>query len=85
MACGLAATRFQYSPFRARLSDSVPPEVKITSDGWAPAARAICWRASSTTRFAARPAPCREEGLPVRANWAVTACRAAPLSCVVAA
>ena len=40
---GSAALRVQYRPLSARLSDSVPPEVKMTSEGWAPAAAASCF------------------------------------------
>src|SRR3954453_11715022 len=82
---GSPATRDQYMPFTARLSDSVPPEVKMTSEGWAPAAVAMVSRASSTARRARRPDPCRDDGLPVRASSRVRAASAAPDSGVVAA
>ena len=51
----------------ARLSASVPPEVKTTSDGRAPIARASRSRDSSTTRRADLPDVCSEEALPVTA------------------
>ena len=42
----------------------MPPEVNTTSDGRAPSAWAIVSRDSSTTRRAARPEVCSDEGLP---------------------
>ena len=54
-------------PLTARLSASVPPLVKITSDGRAPSASASCSRDSSTVRRACRPELCSEDGLPTRA------------------
>ena len=65
---GSSARRAHHRPFRARLSASVPPEVKTTSLGWAPSAAAIVSRDSSTVRRAARPEPCRDDALPVRAR-----------------
>ena len=62
---GSASRRDQYRPFTARLSASVPPEVKTTSLGRAPSASARVSRASSTVRRALRPAAWREEALPV--------------------
>jgi hypothetical protein len=70
---GSASRRAQNSPFSARLSDSVPPEVKTTSPGRALSAAAIASRDSSTTRRAARPAACSDEGLPILVSWAVIA------------
>ncbi len=63
---GSSASRAHQSPFRARLSASVPPEVNTTSLGWAPSASAIVSRDSSTVRRAARPEPCSDDALPVR-------------------
>jgi len=56
--------RAQYMPLTARLSLSVPPLVKITSDGRAPSAAATRSRDSSTRRRAPRPAACRDDALP---------------------
>jgi hypothetical protein len=69
----------------ARLSASVPPEVKITSAGLAPTSVAMSSRESSTTRRAARPEACSDDGLPVTPSWAVTASIAATTVGVVAA
>ena len=52
------------TPRRARLSASVPPEVKTTSRDAQPAAAATRSRASSTAARARRPCPWAEEGLP---------------------
>ena len=82
---GSASCRAQYSPLTARLSASVPPEVKITSDGWAPVAAAMVSRASSTTLRARRPEPCSDEGLPLRLSSWVSAARACARMGVVAA
>jgi len=46
------------------LSLSVPPAVKITSDGRAPSLSAISSRDSSMRRRAVRPLVCSEEALP---------------------
>ena len=73
MRRGSAARRAQQMPLTARLSLSVPPPVKTTSDGRAPSAAASCSRDSSTTRRACRPAACRDEALPVSSSAAVTA------------
>ena len=62
-----AARRAQKMPLTARLSLSVPPPVKMTSDGRAPSAAAARSRASSTTRRARRPGPCSDEALPTSA------------------
>ena len=51
-ACALRA---QYSPFTARLIDSVPPEVKTTSIGSQPSVAATASRASSSIRLACWP------------------------------
>ena len=68
-----------------RLSASVPPEVKMTSDAEAPAAAAIVSRASSTDRRARRPEPWREEGFPLRLSSRVSAASAGAEIGVVAA
>ncbi|BAS17160.1 hypothetical protein AHiyo8_54630 [Arthrobacter sp. Hiyo8] len=72
-------------PLTARLSASVPPDVKMSSEGCAPAAAAIASRASSTDRRARRPEACNDEGLPVRASSRVMAVRATAARGVVAA
>ncbi len=69
----------------ARLSASVPPPVKTTSLGRAPSACASDSRASSTTRRAARPAACSDEGFPTSPSWEVIASRASGTIGVVAA
>ena len=63
-------------PLSARLSDSVPPEVNTTSPGRALSACAIFSRDSSTTRRAARPEACSDEGLPIRVICSVIAATA---------
>lgn len=50
-------------PLMARLSDSVPPEVKITSSGRAPNAAANDARAASSARAAVLPGWCTLAGL----------------------
>lgn len=82
---GSASRRDQYRPFTARLSASVPPEVKTTSLGRAPSASARVSRASSTVRRALRPEAWREEALPVMLRWAVIASTASGSIGVVAA
>ncbi len=82
---GSASRRAQYRPFTARLSASVPPEVKTTSLGRAPSDSARVSRASSTVRRARRPAACSEEALPVTAICAVIAAIASGSIGVVAA
>ena len=77
--------RAQYRPLTARLSASVPPEVKTTSLGRAPSASARVSRASSTVRRARRPAACSEEALPVTASCSVIASTASGSMGVVAA
>ena len=62
---GSAARLARKIPATARLSDSVPPEVKSTSLGRAPSAAAIVSLDSSTRRRAARPEVCSDEALPV--------------------
>jgi len=51
-------------PITARLSASVPPDVKITWPGSAPSASAIVRFASSMPARAARPNRWAEDGLP---------------------
>ena len=63
----------------------MPPEVKTTSLGLAPIARAMASRDSSTTRRAARPEACRDDGLPGRVSCAVIAATASAYIGVVAA
>ncbi len=63
----------------------MPPEVKITSAGRAPSRAAICSRDSSTTRRAARPEACNDEGLPAVPQWAAIASTAAGTTGVVEA
>ena len=53
-------------PLTARLSASVPPLVKMTSDGRASSTSASSSRDSSTTRRACRPEECSDDGLPSR-------------------
>jgi len=52
----------------ANIFASVPPEVKTTSPGRAATSAAISSRASSTSRRAARPSACTEDGLPGTAS-----------------
>ena len=73
------------APVRDQFWGTVPPEVKITSEGWAQAAAASTSLASSTERRARRPDPCSEEGLPVRASSRVSAASASGARVVVAA
>ena len=84
-ARGRLARRASQAPLTARLSDSVPPEVKTTSDGRAPSAAPIRSRASSTTARAARPEVCSDEGLPTTADCSIRASSAAGSIGVVAA
>ena len=72
-------------PLTARLSLSVPPAVKITSDGRAPSSWASVSRASSIRRRATRPVPCSDDALPTVASTAVIASMAAGCIGVVAA
>ena len=72
-------------PATARLSDSVPPEVKSTSLGRAPSAAAIASRDSSTRRRAARPEVCSDEALPVADIASVMAATTSGRTGVVAA
>ncbi len=76
MRRGSSARRAQSRPLSARLSDSVPPEVNTTSPGRQPSARAMVSRDSSTTRRAARPDACSEDGLPIRVSCSVIAATA---------
>ena len=82
---GSSARRAAHVPLTARLSASVPPEVKTTSDGRAPSTEAIRSRDSSTTARAARPVVCSEDALPTRAACSVSASTAAGSIGVVAA
>ena len=72
-------------PFTAMLSDSVPPEVKSTSEGRTPSASAIRSRDSSTTRRAARPGVCNELALPTCRMVRVTTSTTSSSTGVVAA
>ncbi len=72
-------------PLTARLSDSVPPEVKTISLGRQLSAWAIRSRDSSTTRRAPRPEACNELGLPTSARREVIASMASGSIGVVAA
>ena len=85
MRRGSAARRAQKIPLTARLSLSVPPDVKITSDGRAPNAAAIRSRASSTRRRAVRPAACSDDAFPTWCAWAAYASTASASIGVVAA
>src|SRR6266550_1539711 len=72
-------------PLTARLSLSVPPPVKTTSDGRAPSAAASRSRDSSAVRRARRPEACNDDAFPTSANAAVIAAAAAGSIGVVAA
>ena len=72
-------------PLIARLSLSVPPAVKITSDGRAPRTAATVSRDSSIRRRATRPAVCSEDAFPTVPSTAVIASMAAGSIGVVAA
>ena len=61
---------------RASMFASVPPEVKNTSAGRADTSTATCSRAASTSRRAARPSACTEDGLPATARASTKARRA---------
>jgi len=52
------------APWSARLSDSVPPDVKTTSLGCAPMAAATLALAASIASCASAPNECSDEGLP---------------------
>ena len=80
-----APRRAQKMPLTARLSLSVPPPVKMTSDGRAPSAAAIRSRDSSTTRRARAAAACSDDALPTRPSCAVIAASASGSIGVVAA
>ena len=56
-------------PKTARLLASVPPEVKITSDGSAPRIRATVSLALSQARRADRPKACRLSALPAARKY----------------
>ena len=85
LRAGSSLRRCQYRPLTARLSDSVPPPVKRTSLGRAPRAAASVSRASSTSRRAARPDACSDDGLPVRPRHEAIASIASGTIGVVAA
>ncbi len=72
-------------PLTARLSLSVPPAVKMISDGRAPSRSAISSRDSSMRRRAVRPLVCSEEALPTVLSTAVIDSTAAGCIGVVAA
>ncbi len=72
-------------PLTARLSLSVPPPVKMTSDGRAPSASAMSSRASSTIRRARRPEVCIAEALPTLDKASLIAATASGSIGVVAA
>ncbi|SHW45791.1 Uncharacterised protein [Mycobacteroides abscessus subsp. abscessus] len=82
---GQLSRRAQKMPLTARLSLSVPPAVKITSEGRAPSCWARDSRASSIRRRAARPEVCSDDALPPAARTAVIASMAAGCIGVVAA
>ena len=82
---GAAARRARYSPWTARLSASVPPDVRITSVGCAPSAAAMRSRASSRCSLARRPEAWREAGLPGSAAASARAASAVGRTVVVAA
>ena len=82
---GSSARRAQNRPLTARLSASVPPPVKTTSLGRAPSAAASVSRASSTSRRAARPEACSDDGLPTMPRHEVIASTASGSIGVVAA
>ncbi len=84
-AARAASRRAQNRPLRARLSASVPPEVKTTSLGWAPTAAAMASRAVSTRSLALRPDWCSEDWFPTVREAAVNASRATGRRTVVAA
>ena len=75
----------QNVPLIARLSASVPPDVKITSVGCAPNAPATRSRASSSKERADRPVACRLDAFPSRADASSHASRADARMGVVAA
>src|SRR4029079_19616922 len=72
-------------PLSARLSLSVPPAVKITSDGRAPRTAATVSRDSSMRRRANRPAVCSDDAFPTVPSTAVIASMAVGSIGVVAA
>jgi len=79
------ARRAHKSPLTARLSDSVPPEVKTTAEGRVRRSSAMDSRACSTILREARPDACRDDGLPATAEASSQASRAWASSGVVAA
>ena len=56
------------TPLMARLSDSVPPEVKTISSGETPRKRAMVSRAASIPSRASRPKPWMLDALPKRSE-----------------
>ena len=78
-------SRCQNRPLTARLSDSVPPDVKMTALGLVPRSAAILSRASSTTWRTKRPAVWSEEGFPTISDTCNQRDRAAGSIGVVAA
>jgi len=51
-----------------RLLPSVPPDTKITCEGWALTSAPICWRAASTALRATVPNSWRLDALPNRSR-----------------
>ena len=72
-------------PLIARLSLSVPPAVKMISDGRAPSRPASVSRAYSMRRRAPRPVVCSDDALPTVARAPTIASMAAGCIGVVAA
>ncbi len=68
VSAAFESRRAEKMPLTARLSLSVPPEVKITSDGRAPRSAAIDSRDSSTRRRADRPEVCSDDAFPTVPN-----------------
>jgi len=67
---------FLAMPFKARLSDSVPPDVNTISPAFAPSRAATFSLASSRASFASRPKLCRLEALPnLSEKYGSMACR----------
>jgi hypothetical protein len=69
----------------ARLIDSVPPEVNVTSTASAPTDAATCSRASSSIRFAFCPWLWIDDGLPTTESASTYAARTSGAMGVVAA
>ncbi len=80
-----ARIRRRAEPWIARVLASVPPLVKTTAAGAAPASAATWMRASSIIARAARPKLCTDDGLPAaRVNACCIASSAASRNGVVA-